>query len=254
MADADGDHRSLDDRSVDQQVLDDTNEQREVRLAKRARLLERGRQAYPVGVPVTDTVAAVRERYADLEADVSSGEIVGLAGRIVHLRNTGKLCFAALQAGRRQPHPGDGEPRRGGGGVARRLEVASSTWATSCSCAGEVITSRRGELSMLVHEWRIAVEGAAAPAEPAHRAVGGDAGPQPLPRPHRAARDARRMVLDARCRRRLPPRDLRRARLRRAGDADAADAARAAPPPARSSRSRTRSTPSCTCGSRPSCS
>ena len=65
--------------------VDDTNEQREVRLAKRARLIERGEQAYPVGVPVTDTIGAVRARHADLEPDVSTGDVVGLAGRIVHL-------------------------------------------------------------------------------------------------------------------------------------------------------------------------
>ena len=54
---------------------DDSIEQREVRLAKRAKLLERGEQAYPVGVPVTDTIAAVRERFADLETDVARGTL-----------------------------------------------------------------------------------------------------------------------------------------------------------------------------------
>ena len=55
--------------------------------------------AYPVSVPVTDTIPAVRARHEDLEADVATGDIVGVAGRVVHLRNTGKLCFAALQSG-----------------------------------------------------------------------------------------------------------------------------------------------------------
>ena len=147
MADADGDDRTA----------DDTNEQREVRLAKRARLIERGEQAYPVGVPVTDTIAAVRERFAELETDVATGEIVGLAGRIVHLRNTGKLCFAALQAG-------DGSRIQAMVSLAQVGEESLTDWKSVVDLGdqlfvrGEVITSRRGELSVLVHEWRIAAK------------------------------------------------------------------------------------------------
>jgi len=74
-------------------------EQKGIRLAKRERLIDSGAEAYPVSVPITSTIASVREKYADLEIDTASGDIVGLAGRIVHARNTGKLCFASLQAG-----------------------------------------------------------------------------------------------------------------------------------------------------------
>ena len=50
-------------------------------------------------MPVTDTIPAVRARHETLEAGAETGDSVGLAGRVVHIRNTGKLCFAALQAG-----------------------------------------------------------------------------------------------------------------------------------------------------------
>ena len=136
---------------------DDTNEQREVRLAKRARLLERGEEAYPVAVPVTDTVAAVRARYAELETDVATGDTVGLAGRIVHLRNTGKLCFAAIQAG-------DGSRIQAMVSLDRVGEESLTDWKAVVDLgdqlfvSGEVITSRRGELSILVGEWRIAAK------------------------------------------------------------------------------------------------
>ncbi|GAA2751221.1 lysine--tRNA ligase [Amnibacterium kyonggiense] len=138
-------------------TADDTNEQREVRLAKRARLLERGEQAYPVAVPVTDTIAAVRERHADLGVDESTGEVVGLAGRIVHLRNTGKLCFAALQAG-------DGSRIQAMVSLDRVGEESLADWKAVVDLgdqlfvSGEVVTSRRGELSILVAEWRIAAK------------------------------------------------------------------------------------------------
>jgi lysyl-tRNA synthetase class 2 len=74
-------------------------EQKAVRLAKRDRLNVLGLEAYPVAVPVTDTIPSVRNRFGGLEADATTGVTVGVAGRVVHLRNTGKLCFASLQAG-----------------------------------------------------------------------------------------------------------------------------------------------------------
>ena len=75
------------------------SEQKAVRLAKRVRLIASGAEAYPVELPITDTIPAVRERFGELEADATTGVTVGLAGRIVHLRNTGKLCFASVQSG-----------------------------------------------------------------------------------------------------------------------------------------------------------
>lgn len=139
----------------DDSGADDSSEQREVRLAKRALLLERGEQAYPVGVPVTDTIAAVRERHTDLPIDTATGDVVGLAGRIVHLRNTGKLCFAAIQAG-------DGSRIQAMVSLEQVGEESLADWKAIVDLgdqlfvSGEVITSRRGELSVLVQQWRIA--------------------------------------------------------------------------------------------------
>ena len=79
--------------------LADLPEQMRVRLEKRAAILSSGAQAYPVRVPVTTTIPAVRDKYAHLTAEQESGESVGIAGRVMFLRNTGKLCFAQLQAG-----------------------------------------------------------------------------------------------------------------------------------------------------------
>src|SRR5690606_28349817 len=74
-------------------------EQKQVRLAKRARLIDEAKQAYPVTPPITHTIAQVRQAPEGLEPDARTGQVVALAGRIVHLRNTEKLCFAALQSG-----------------------------------------------------------------------------------------------------------------------------------------------------------
>ena len=58
-----------------------------------------GWDPYPVSVPVTTTIAAVRRDYGHLEAGQETDSLVGVAGRVVFLRNTGKLCFVTLQDG-----------------------------------------------------------------------------------------------------------------------------------------------------------
>ena len=136
---------------------DEVAEQKRVRLAKRDRLIASGAEAYPVSVPVTATIADVRARFDDLEADSVTGETVGLAGRVVHLRNTGKLCFASLQAG-------DGSRIQAMVSLAEVGEESLAEWKDLVDLgdhlfvAGEVISSRRGELSILAREWRVAAK------------------------------------------------------------------------------------------------
>ena len=82
-----------------QAPADDIPEQVKVRAAKRARLMEAGIPAYPVRLPITTTIKAVREKYAHLEAGEETEDYVGLAGRVILARNGGKLCFATLMDG-----------------------------------------------------------------------------------------------------------------------------------------------------------
>ena len=130
-------------------------EQKAVRLAKRERLLAEGGEAYPVTVPVTHTIPQVRAQWGDLEADATTGVTVGVAGRVVHQRNTGKLCFAALQSG-------DGSRIQAMLSLAEVGEESLERWKELVDLgdhvfvSGEVISSRRGELSILVSEWAIA--------------------------------------------------------------------------------------------------
>ncbi|MDT7755754.1 MAG: lysyl-tRNA synthetase, class, partial [Mycobacterium sp.] len=78
---------------------DDLPEQFRIRQAKRERLLSEGRDPYPVEVARTHTLAELRQAYPDLAADTETGQLVGVAGRVVFARNSGKLCFATLQEG-----------------------------------------------------------------------------------------------------------------------------------------------------------
>ena len=131
------------------------SEQTRVRLAKRDRLIDSGAGAYPVALPITTTIPAVRAKYPNLETDSVTGDIVGLAGRVVHLRNTGKLCFVSLQSG-------DGERIQA---MLSQAAVGEESLAEfkelvdlgdHLFVAGEVISSRRGELSVMATDWKVA--------------------------------------------------------------------------------------------------
>ena len=84
---------------------DDLPEQMRVRRDKRERLIESGRDAYPVVVERTHTLAEIRAKYdgplerGELEPDTHTGEQVAVVGRVIFLRNTGKLCFVRLREG-----------------------------------------------------------------------------------------------------------------------------------------------------------
>ena len=141
-------------------VEDDIPEQLRVRREKRERLLASGRSAVPGRGPAHRTPSPRSARsYADLEADTATGDVVGVAGRVVFIRNTGKLCFATLQAG-----DGSRSSRRWsrstgvGEEALAALEGATSTSATTSFVTGEVISSRRGELSVMVDDWAIAAK------------------------------------------------------------------------------------------------
>lgn len=143
------------DNVLPEPTEEELSEQTRVRLAKRERLIESGVGAYPVGVAITTTIPAVRAKYPDLEIDAATGETVGIAGRIVFLRNTGKLCFASLQSG-------DGSRIQAMVSLAEVGQESLDLWKDSVDLGdhvfvtGEVISSRRGELSVLAKDWAIA--------------------------------------------------------------------------------------------------
>ena len=136
---------------------DDVPEQIRVRREKRERLLASGQEAYPVRVPVTHTIPQVRAAHPDLEPDTSTGEIVSIAGRVIFVRNTGKLCFATLRAG-------DGTEIQAMLSLDKVGEQRLADWKSDVdlgdhvSVTGEVITSRRGELSVLADSWVLAAK------------------------------------------------------------------------------------------------
>ncbi len=141
---------------LEQQDEQDLPEQIAIRLEKRERLLANG-EAYPVSLPITHTIDQVRAAYPDLEVDVTTGDTVAVAGRIMFLRNTGKLCFATLQAG-------SGQRIQAMLSLDKVGEARLEEWKELVDLgdhifvSGEVITSKRGELSILADQWLMAAK------------------------------------------------------------------------------------------------
>lgn len=143
-------------QEIEQDLEQDLPEQIAVRLAKRERLNQMG-DAYPVSLPITHTIDGVRAAYPNLEIDTATGDKVALAGRIMFQRNTGKLCFATLQAGSGQRIQAMlsldkvGETRLEE--YKELVDLGDHVFIT-----GEVITSKRGELSILADDWQMAAK------------------------------------------------------------------------------------------------
>jgi lysyl-tRNA synthetase class 2 len=133
---------------------DDLPEQMRVRRDKLDRLRAEGVDPYPPSVRRTTTHAAQRAAHRDLAADTATGEVVSVAGRVVLRRDGGKLCFATLRDG-----SGDLQVMLS---LDRIGEERLAAWKRDVdlgdhvSVDGEVISSRRGELSVLVSAWTLA--------------------------------------------------------------------------------------------------
>ncbi|XKH52740.1 lysine--tRNA ligase [Citricoccus nitrophenolicus] len=139
-----------------------TTDQRQVRHDKRAEMLAAGREAYPVTVGRTHSLQQIREAYPDLEPGTETGDTVGVAGRVVFLRNTGKLCFATLQEGGVGDDGGEGVRLQVMVSLANVGEDSLADWkrlvdlGDHLAVSGEVIASRRGELSIMADSWQMA--------------------------------------------------------------------------------------------------
>jgi lysyl-tRNA synthetase class 2 len=132
--------------------FEDLPEQMLVRREKRERMLATGGEPYPVSFDRTATLREVREKYPELAPDVATGDRVAVTGRVIFVRNTGKLCFATLREG-------DGTEMQAMLSLDRVGPDALAEWKSLVDLGdhvgiiGEVITSRRGELSVLADRW-----------------------------------------------------------------------------------------------------
>ena len=138
-------------------VEDDLPEQLRIRREKRAGLIERGVEPYPVSVARTASLSEIRDKYASLETDSTTGDIQSLTGRVIFKRDTGKLCFATLREG-------DGTELQAMLSLDKVGEETLNSWKSDIdlgdivSVTGEIITSKRGELSILANSYAMAAK------------------------------------------------------------------------------------------------
>ncbi|RJQ79519.1 bifunctional lysylphosphatidylglycerol synthetase/lysine--tRNA ligase LysX [Amycolatopsis panacis] len=125
-------------------------EQVRVRVAKLDKLRELGVDPYPVGFRREDLLGDLTDEFSDLEPDARTGRRVRVAGRVLALRTLGGLCFARIK-----DFSGELQLMLD----AKVLDL--SGWRKGVDLGdhvgvrGEIITSRRGELSVLVQEWTV---------------------------------------------------------------------------------------------------
>ena len=108
-----------------------------------------------MAVARTKSLKEIREKYTGLDIDVATGDLESLTGRIIFKRDTGKLCFATLREG-------DGTELQAMLSLDKVGQEALDAWKSDIdlgdivSVTGEIITSKRGELSILANSWTLA--------------------------------------------------------------------------------------------------
>lgn len=132
------------------------SEQQRVRRGKLDEMAAAGVEGYPVAVERTTTLADVVAAHPDLAPDVRTGERVSVTGRVRALRDFGGVAFAVLEEN------------------GLRLQVMATRESLNATAyghwrhwvdlgdivavQGEVVTSRRGELSVLIEDWQMAAK------------------------------------------------------------------------------------------------
>jgi lysyl-tRNA synthetase class 2 len=129
------------------------SEQEQVRRQKLERLQAEGRDPYAFGYPRTTDATTLRAQYGDLAPDTFTGTIVGVAGRVVLNRVSGKIIFATLRDAAADIQVMLTLDRSGSELLERWKDDVDL--GDHVGVTGEVITSKRGELSVLASAFEI---------------------------------------------------------------------------------------------------
>lgn len=145
------------------QPIDDVPEQMRIRREKRARIMASGRDAYGLSFPRTHSLKQFRAEFdGQLTEDGAEldGVTVGVTGRVIFVRNTGKLCFATLQDGFTATD--NGERVQVMLSLAEVGEEELARWKADVDLGdhvfveGRPVRSKRGELSVMATRWELA--------------------------------------------------------------------------------------------------
>jgi len=120
------------------------------RLAKLDAVRARGDDPYPPAFERSATASELADEFGALPPGSSTGRDVSVAGRLVNIRRLGKLSFGVLQDGTGRVQLFVDRSTMGDEGFARfDADVDTGDWV---GARGEVITTRRGELSVRTSE------------------------------------------------------------------------------------------------------
>ena len=114
---------------------------------------DHGHSEPPYRFERTASAAALQERHAGLEPGTETGEVVSVAGRLLLRRVQGKVAFGTLadSSGRVQLFARAGDTP----GFEEFCGLNLGDWV---GVTGEVLTTRRGELSVRVDDWELLAE------------------------------------------------------------------------------------------------
>ncbi|MCL5036045.1 MAG: lysine--tRNA ligase [Chloroflexi bacterium] len=132
-------------------ITDDMPEQMAVRHKHLEELRALGIEPYGDRFPVTDKICDVRQKYGDMEPDKAGGE-VSIGGRLMALRTHGKAVFGDLadQEGKIQIYFGLDTVGKDNFNLLKLIDIGDLL-----GVKGEVFITRRGELTVMVREFKI---------------------------------------------------------------------------------------------------
>ena len=104
----------------------------------------------PYRFDATDHAAGIKERFALLEPGEESGETVAVAGRVMLTRGHGRLAFLVLR-----DRTGDIQLFARDGTTPDYASVSDLVIGTMVGARGQVLRTKKGELSVSVDEWEV---------------------------------------------------------------------------------------------------
>ncbi|MCL2631642.1 MAG: lysine--tRNA ligase [Coriobacteriia bacterium] len=119
--------------------------ERDIRAAKRQRLIDSGADPYGQGLTITDYISELEARYIDLESSVNTEDIVTIAGRIMAIRDQGGLMFIVVRDSTSEIQLFIQANAIGDEIFAYAKDLDIGDWV---SATGVIVRTRRGQLSV----------------------------------------------------------------------------------------------------------
>lgn len=140
------------EQTQDLETTEIEDDPREVRLNKRAALIDAGMNPYGHAFSYSHHVAALHELYKDVaEGDITE-DAVAVAGRVMAIRNQGKICFLVLRESGADIQLFCRVNALGEEAYEQLKDLDVGDWI---SAEGNIMRTKRGELSVAVERFEL---------------------------------------------------------------------------------------------------